>query len=136
MPQVRSLSAPIKNMSFIHKIFLTILPYMARLHPSNWKEYRWVYPQLWWCMPRRWVETEEFYPNGQKKLRRAKPRLVIEHICGFLTGHEISGTELGYGGGNMMDRNCRWCDKSISIPKSENCVSGIYKNLMDQMDHF
>lgn len=117
-------------MQLIHKFFLFILPFIARLHPSNWLKQRWSYPQLWWCMPRRWVETKEYYPNGQRKLKRAKLRLFIEHICGFLTGHEISNTELGYGGKGMIDRSCRWCDKNISIPASENCVSKNFKNLM------
>jgi hypothetical protein len=90
-----------------------------------------MYPQTWWLMPRRWVETDDFYPNGQKMLRRAKPRLVIEHVCEFLTGHEISKTESGYGGGAFVDRSCRWCDKSFQIPASENIPN--YQNLMGKV---
>lgn len=123
-------------MSIIHNIFLFILPYIAKLFPHNWTKDRWKYPQLWWCMPRRWVETDELWPNGHRKLRRSRPRLVIERICGFLTGHEISKTEYGYAGNdNKVDRQCRWCDKSFQIPKIENHISGIFQNLTDLMDN-
>lgn len=125
-------------MKFLHKFFLFVLPFIARMHPKNWGKDRQIYPQLWYCMPKRWVELKnEFYPNGQHKLRRAKPRLVIERICGVLTGHEISNTEFGYGGGGSIDRSCRWCDKNIPIPKSENCVSEEFKELMgNNQGHF
>jgi hypothetical protein len=124
-------------MKYIRRFLLFLLPFLARLHPRNWTESRWKYPQLWYCMPRRWVlekvksHSKAGLPTG---LRRAKPRLILEHICGFLTGHEISKTEVGYGGGGFIDRNCQWCDKSIKIPKSENIPSGPFKSLMSIMD--
>jgi hypothetical protein len=123
-------------MRYVREFLLFILPFVARIHPKNWTADRWKYPQLWYCMPRRWVkERVKFYPNGQPALRRAKPRLVIERICEFLTGHEISETEMGYGGGGLVDRNCRWCDRSIQIPKSENVPSEPFKSLMGIMDN-
>ncbi len=39
-----------------------------------------------------------------------------------MTGHEISKTEWGYGGGLFVDRNCRWCDKVIKVPKYEEDI--------------
>lgn len=118
----------------LNRFMLFILPLIARLHPSNWRENRWRYPQTWWLMPKRWIEVEgEYYPNGQNKLRRAKLRPVLEKICGFLTGHEISNTEYGYGGGKMMDRNCRWCDKFLRIPLEENIPSKKMKDLMTML---
>lgn len=78
------------------------------------------YPQTWNLMPKRWIECKnEFYPNGQRKLRRARLRLALEWFCGVLIGHEISETERGYNGGRYIDCNCRWCDKSFQIPVEE-----------------
>lgn len=115
----------------IQCFFLWVLPYVARFHPKNWNRRRFRYPQLWYCMPKRWVELkDEFYENGNRKLRRAKPRIVLEHICGFLTGHELSATETGYGGGQYIDKNCRWCDKAIQVPLSECDVSPQLGDLM------
>jgi hypothetical protein len=86
-------------------------------------------------MPRKWVpEKNKFYSDGRPRLKRKKIGLIIEKICGFLTGHEISKTEFGYGGKGTIDRNCRWCDKVIQIPISENVVSKNFKNLMDWLD--
>lgn len=45
---------------------------------------------------------------------------MLQWICGFLTGHEISKTEWGYGGGKFADCNCRWCDHVIKVPVKEN----------------
>jgi hypothetical protein len=118
-------------MKYIRGFFLFLLPFIARIHPKNWGVTRWEYPQLWYCMPRRWKKHKVH--TGIVELRRAKPRLVIEHICEFLTGHELSKTELGYGKG-FIDRNCRWCDKFIQVPVSENIVSPIFKNLMGMVD--
>jgi len=116
-------------MKYVHKFFLAILPYVARIHPKNWGK---DYPQLWYCVPfKRWKESKtETYPNGHAKLYRRKPRQIVEEICGFLTGHERSETEMGFGGGEFMDCNCRWCDISIKIPKSECFPSKFLKDLM------
>ena len=111
---------------------LYILPKIARFHPSN-KSHQ-DYPQLWYCMPRRWKEGKGFYPNGQRKLKRARLRLCIEWLCGKLTGHEISRTEKGYGGGTHIDCNCRWCDKSIKIPVKENVLSKEFISLMGKVE--
>ena len=46
----------------------------------------------------------------------------MEWLCGFLTGHELSETEWGYGGGNYVDRHCRWCDRHFQIPKREELI--------------
>ena len=108
-------------MKYIRKFFLWLLPIVAKWHPKNKiKGYREKYPQLWYCMPKRWKEVKgEYYPNGQPKLKRRPLRIIIEHICGFLTGHEISKTESGYGGGRFIDKNCRWCDRVIQVPIEE-----------------
>lgn len=55
------------------------------------------YPQLWYCMP-WWTPARRF----------------LKWLCG-VTGHELSETEWGYGGGKYADRHCRWCDKRIQV---------------------
>jgi len=114
----------------IRDMIRNVLIHIAKRLPKN-KETD--YPQLWFYMPKRWIELKEEYPNGQKKLKRAKLRVVIEKLYGIVTGHELSDTEYGYGGGNMIDRNCRWCDKSIQIPIKENIVSNEFKDMMGQV---
>jgi hypothetical protein len=47
-------------------------------------------------------------------------RPTLQWLCGILSGHELSETEWGYGGGKMVDRNCRWCDKTIHVPMAES----------------
>jgi hypothetical protein len=49
---------------------------------------------------------------GKRNKWRAK---IIQFLCGLLTGHELSKTEWGYGGGNKVDRWCRWCNKLIAV---------------------
>jgi len=95
-----------------------ILPYIERLHPANKIQERPKYPQLWnvWPLRKNWPRT----------------RKAIEKICGFLTGHEISETEWGYGGGKFVDRHCRWCDKLIKVPKEEEIPpSSELKDMLD-----
>ena len=92
------------------------------------------YPQTWDLMPRRWVELKnKFYPNGQRMLRRAKLRLILEWLCEVLIGHEISKTERGYSEGRFIDCSCRWCDKTIQVPieetNSRNLVNMLKQNL-------
>ena len=107
--------------------FLWLLPKIARWHPKNKSENRQGYPQLWYCMPRRWVIDK------YSEYKRAKPRLLLEWLCGILTGHELSETEWGYGGGGLVDRNCRWCDKCFSIPIEEEPTKGYYlEELLNQ----
>jgi hypothetical protein len=117
----------------IKSFFLTILPYLARLHPVNKKPERQQYPQLWDAMPKRWARAKtEKYPNGQFVLHHAKLRLFIEWLCEKLTGHEISKTERGYDGSNFVDVSCRWCDKSMRVHYTEIIIeNGIFKDLID-----
>ena len=35
---------------------------------------------------------------------------------------QFGSTEWGYGGGKFVDRNCRWCDQPIKVPKQEEAV--------------
>jgi hypothetical protein len=84
-------------------------------------------------MPKRWKKFK-INPNGVWEIQRAKPRLILEKICEFFTGHEISKTELGYSGRGVIDRNCRWCDKFIQVPASENIVPEGFRSLMNIMD--
>jgi hypothetical protein len=96
------------------------LVWISRLHPKNWTQERWSYPQLWYCFP-RWTR------------RRTNPKLYALRIaiCGRVTGHELSNTEWGYGGGNLVDRHCRWCDKLIQVPRSEEQVPAALKDIAD-----
>lgn len=84
-----------------------LLVFLARLHPKNRIDHRRAYPQLWYCIP-HWIKRSKW-------LRRC-----LEAGCGLLTGHELSKTEWGYGGGKMVDHHCRWCDRLIQIPLSES----------------
>lgn len=48
-----------------------------------------------------------------------KPRWLrsfLRWLCGVFK-HELSKTEWGYGGGQYVDRWCRWCGKLIQVPK-------------------
>lgn len=59
------------------------------------------YPQTWYLMP-----------------RNKTARKVLQRLCGWVGGHELSKTEAGYGGGDYADRWCRWCDKLMKVPKT------------------
>ena len=100
----------------MRQFILAILPYFSMGFPANWRMARRAYPQLWYCWP-RWSG------RGHRRIFNARIK-----ICGFLTGHEPSSTEWGYGGGEFADGNCRWCDFSISIPLQES----IWDNPMRQ----
>lgn len=102
---------------------------IARCHPKNWTKSRWAYPQLWYCMPRYWVRDSKGAP-----VRRAKLRPILETLCGWFTGHELSKTEWGYGGGKFVDHNCRWCDKVIKVPKVESPPPGMLGDIVDEME--
>lgn len=92
--------------SFVKKV----LPYIARLHYKNWKtKERWQYPQLW-----------DKWPGFMTRHRGPRLCATKERVCGVITGHEISKTEWGYGGGKFVDRNCRWCDHVIRVPIAES----------------
>jgi len=34
-----------------------------------------------------------------------------KRLCAMVTGHELSKTEIGYGGGDRVDGWCRWCNQ-------------------------
>lgn len=79
-----------------------------------------VYPQTWWMKKyipfnlfRRWLIYKGTYHHNPLYY-------VLTSLCGLLTGHEKSDTEYGYGGGDFIDRNCRWCDKLILEPIEES----------------
>ena len=59
------------------------------------------YPQTWYLIVRRprWIQW------------------ILRSLCGLVIGHEPSLTEWCYGGGAFVERNCRWCDKVIYVPK-------------------
>lgn len=97
-----------------HRLVRLLLPWIARLHPSNWRKDRWGYPQLWWVTP-RW-DTKLKRQGIYRLTKRLK---VVQWVCGCATGHEMSDTEWGYGGGRFVDRHCRWCDKVFKVPKAE-----------------
>ena len=83
--------------------FSRFLSKLALLHPKNHtSSANREYPQTWYLMP--------------KKRNHPRLRCLIQQMCGFLTGHELSKTEWGYGGGKYADRWCRWCDKMIRVP--------------------
>ena len=94
---------------------------LARLHPSNKRDDgRQAYPQTWWLVPGR-------------KNRKGLLYRCIGGLCGFITGHELSVTEKGYGGGAYMDCNCRWCDKGFRVPLAECSTSPMLADLIDRM---
>ena len=126
---LRKILAKERRMKHVTIFFLKIISrirtyykYYITLSIDREQSFRWLkYPQTWNMMPKEWKETKELYPNGNKKLIRKHPRSIkfLEWLCGVLTGHEISNTERGYGGGKFYDYHCRWCDKLIQIPTSE-----------------
>jgi len=87
--------------SLIRFITVTILKTMSIVYRRKLK-----YPQTW---------------GMAVKIRKRSIRLYefAVWLCGKLTGHEISKTEWGYGGGEMADYHCRWCDKLIQMPMRE-----------------
>lgn len=44
---------------------------------------------------------------------------ALRWTCGKLTGHHVSKTEWGYGGGGYADVWCRWCNQIGQIPLSD-----------------
>jgi len=68
------------------------------------------YRQTWPYVSRLWC-------RGRVGRRLAEG---LQGICGILTGHEQSRTELGYGGGGVFDVYCRWCNFRWQIPVAEH----------------
>ena len=66
------------------------------------------------------------YVSRLRRFPLVGPVLVkaIQSFCG-LYGHEKSRTEWGYGGGEMADVWCRWCNYRWQIP---------YSDIMDKID--
>lgn len=66
--------------------------------------------------PQTWVEVAKLrrVPWVGTMLYR-----FAQWLCGKLTGHHVSRTEWGYGGGDHADVWCRWCNKMGKIPRSE-----------------
>ena len=73
------------------------------------------YPQTWFYMP---IKFRGF-------------REIIQCLCGLWGGHELSETEWGYGGGDFVERQCRWCDAVVKVPKES--VRFISKDAADFM---
>ncbi|HOU57772.1 MAG TPA: hypothetical protein PK556_12595, partial [Smithellaceae bacterium] len=92
----------------VQAVVRSFLAWIAKFIGNNrGNDRRQLYPQLWDCWP-KWT--------GRKNPRIFAARTLI---CGWLTGHEISRTEWGYGGGKYADMNCRWCDKTIRVPVAD-----------------
>lgn len=95
-----------------------ILIALAKHHSSNKTEDRQTYPQTWWIVSQfpKWLKT------------------FTQWICGK-TGHELSNTEWGYGGGDVADCWCRWCNKLVEVPKTSVYFShSDSKELMKMVD--
>lgn len=43
-----------------------LMPWVARLHWKNWEIKRWVYPQLWYCMPHTHYVVGEYWRRKQR----------------------------------------------------------------------
>lgn len=108
-------------MKLIHKFFCWILPKIAIRHPTNHIHDNQEYPQTWWIVTK-------FCKGNPKRKRR------IQRFCGILTGHEISKTEWGYGGGKFVDFNCRWCDKLIKVPLAESPAPETLGDIIDSIE--
>ena len=67
------------------------------------------------------------------RLRKPYPKIYkfIQRLCAKATGHDWSLTEYGYGGGDMFDRWCRWCNYRIKVPTSEEPS---YSFLIDRLE--
>ena len=56
---------------------------------------------------------------GLRRYRLAILIGPIQFLCKIISGHQLSETEWGYGGGQTFDRWCRWCNKKFSVPVAE-----------------
>jgi hypothetical protein len=101
------------------EIKLRILLWLIRLHPKNQTAANIDYPQLWYCWP-GWTKRI-------KLLHKLKTWL-----CGKITNHEWSKTEVGYSG-RGVHHWCRWCDKMVTMPLCESPLSKNLKNLAKEI---
>jgi len=111
--------------------------YLYSRHKLDYTNYinRIQYPQTWWMhkhipfrLCRRWIVYKGKYLHNPLYY-------ILTSLCGLLTGHEKSATEHGYGGGDYIDCNCRWCDKVILEPIEESkwAKEGVLRNLITDM---
>lgn len=96
------------------------------------------YPQTWWMqkyIPLRILWRRWYNYKGNVHRNPLYIYVAVEFLCGLLTGHEVSATEHGYGGGNFIDRHCRWCDKVFLEPieESEWAQEGELKDIIAEM---
>jgi len=85
----------------------------------------WEYPQTWtWNVKLRRYLGRRFLGKGIYNFN--------QWLCGKCTGHELSKTEKGFGGGIYMDSWCRWCNHLMQIPiqesPSDQWMRDIYNN--------
>jgi len=106
----------------------------------DWENYtnRMAYPQTWWMrqyIPIRVLWRRWWNYKGNVRRNPLYIYVIVEKLCGLLTGHEKSATEHGYGGGKYIDCNCRWCAKVILEPieESEWAQSGVGSDLISIM---
>ena len=115
-----------------------LLCFFAAFHRKNRDNQE--YPQLWNCWPLwtcRWKGFGYCRGEGDKTVCRLNPVFILRtKICGFFTGHEISKTEWGYGGGKFVDRNCRWCDFGIKVPKIEEEAPDSLNGPLSQLGYY
>lgn len=89
------------------------------LHPESRKSQ--ILARVFGWLNQQTGRNSRGYPQGWYRMPRNRfLRTLCKRICGILGGHEISKTEWGYGGGEYADRNCRWCDVLIRVPKDGN----------------
>lgn len=57
-------------------------------------------------------------------------RQLVARLCGAWGGHEWSATEWGWGGTQMCDRWCRWCNAFSEQPLSETVLTDVQRDLI------
>lgn len=73
-------------------------------------------PRWWnWRINRMRSPPGQHLPPSSKTLRA----VLLQALCAAITGHEMSKTESGYGGGRFADKWCRWCNKRFKVPFEE-----------------
>ena len=97
-----------------------MIEFLLSLHPKNRGK---KYIQGWYCWPHfmgRWNWPGYVRGEGEAVESRINPLFIFRTwLCDIFVGHEISKTEWGSDGGELIDCHCRWCDKLIQIPRDE-----------------